>query len=342
MTLKRVTFSIVILLLVSLTAGCARYYLRIHNNSVQKPSNVAVYFSVEDNKGNPIPDLKADAFKIYEDGQLISPFESKQTILNPEVSVIHFVLILLDLSASITDSGALPTVIEAAQTFTDKMGKKKKVAIYGFDGGKKLIPIIRNFTSSASYVKSGLRRLRNRKAKDPSTNLHGAVIEASRLLEKRMERSKKPLRFGSLIVFTDGTDRAHRVTYKEMRDVVRDARINIFAIGIGPEISESKLAGIGRTGFVKASKQAKMGSAFNRIADYISASSKKYYILSYCSPSRAGVHKLEVVLTKKGITGKTKFKFDAAGFGPKCDPKKTPKFQKSPIQFSAAGRIDLP
>ena len=40
--------------------------------------------------GVVFPSLPVEAFQIYEDDQLISRYESKQTILNPEVAVIHY------------------------------------------------------------------------------------------------------------------------------------------------------------------------------------------------------------------------------------------------------------
>ena len=36
------------------------------------------------------------------------------------------------------------------------------------------------------------------------------------MILKQMEHSTQPLRFGTLVVFTDGTDHAHRVTREDM------------------------------------------------------------------------------------------------------------------------------
>src|SRR5690242_19614658 len=58
--------------------------------SVQKPSNIAVYFTLDTEVGDPVPGLTADQFRILEDGKTVSVFESKQTILNPEASSAHF------------------------------------------------------------------------------------------------------------------------------------------------------------------------------------------------------------------------------------------------------------
>ncbi len=104
------------LLLVAAALGCGGLQLNLKNTSVQKPSNVALYFSVEDNNGVGQPNLTAEAFRIYEDDKLISPFESKQTILNPENAVIRYTLLLVDLSGSITESNSLPTLTTAASS----------------------------------------------------------------------------------------------------------------------------------------------------------------------------------------------------------------------------------
>src|SRR2546425_1096411 len=86
--------------------GCL--HLELVDASVRKPSNVAVYFSVVDTKKQPVPNLAADQFKIYEDGKLVSVYESKQTILNPEVAAVQYTLLLVDMSGSVVESGGVP------------------------------------------------------------------------------------------------------------------------------------------------------------------------------------------------------------------------------------------
>src|ERR1700680_4860395 len=70
-----------------------------------KPSNVAIYFKVQTASGDPVGGLAADQFRIYEDGSIVSQYESKQTILNPEVAVSHYTLLLIDMSGGISESG---------------------------------------------------------------------------------------------------------------------------------------------------------------------------------------------------------------------------------------------
>lgn len=320
-----VTIALVALALAAASAGCSGLKLQMRNASVQKPSNVALYFSVETRDGRPVPGLTAEAFKIYEDEQLISPYESKQTILNPEVAVVHYTVLLMDLSGSITESGSLPALIEAAAAFADRVTRAHHMAVFGFDGGSELIPVV-GFTTRAAKVKAGLKKLEHYKVKDPSTNLNGAVVAATEVLEGQMGKATQPLRFGTLVVFTDGTDRAHRVSADQMYAKLDQADVNVFAIGLGGEISVDQLARLSRAGFVRATDLAQIGSAFDEVASLIEAAARKFYLLSYCSPSRAGVHRLRVEALTSERKGAAEHTFNADGFGPGCDPNKKPSF----------------
>jgi hypothetical protein len=332
---RRPTLKWILLLALALllSSGCASLKLTLKNAAAQKPSNVALYFSVEKGQGEPVAGLAAETFKIYEDGQLISPFESKQTILNPEVMVVHYTLLLLDLSGSITESGALPSLIGSASAFADRVTKYHRIAVYGFDGGKKLIPLV-GFTNQASAVSAGLNTLANRKMHDPSTNLNGAVVEAVDVLQKQMSKSDQPLKFSTLVIFTDGTDRAHRVTDEEMYKALDEAQHDVFVIGLGGEIQENQLSRLGRAGFVHADGQSNVSQAFDQVAARIEASARKFYLLSYCSPSRAGTHILRVQVDHEGQRGELSHEFKAEGFDMGCDPNTKPTF---PI-----GKITVP
>src|SRR5690348_11154754 len=43
----------------------------------RKPSNIAVYFAVSDSNGEPVADLLASDFNIYEDAKIVSRDESR-------------------------------------------------------------------------------------------------------------------------------------------------------------------------------------------------------------------------------------------------------------------------
>jgi hypothetical protein len=305
--------------------------LQTVDHSVHRPSNVAVYFTVETRKGEPVANLTPQDFKIYEDKQPVSILESKQTILNPEVAAIHYTLLLIDMSGSVVDSGDMPTLIQAASTFGDRVGPYQKVAVYTFDGSPHLTPVV----SFGGNVRGAVSNLGTRRPRDPSTNLNGAVVEGVKVLQQQMEHAPVPLRFGTLVVFTDGTDRAHRASAEDV-DRTLDAAGPLFetyVIGAGQEVDATQLSRIGRSGTFASQNRADVQRGFDEISARIEAASKKFYLLSYCSPSRAGDHEVEVEANAQGTSGRLTYRFSANGFGPGCDPNTRPPFDmKHPRQ----------
>jgi hypothetical protein len=305
--------------------GCAGLRLGLVDASVQQPSNVCLYFTVDTAKGEPVPGLAADSFNIYEDGKLISTYESQQTILNPEVATVRFTLLLLDMSGSVVESGQVPLIEEAASAFLSNVGEQERVAIYAFDGRAEIVPIA-EFGSRAGKLEGRTARLSSWKSEDPSTNLNGAIVEAAKLMRQEMDAAEEPLRFGNLVVFTDGTDRAHRATASQAIRAVNDAGLGIWVIGLGGEVDPEQMKHLGRSGFVHAGDRDTVVASFEQVARRIQGLASRFYLLSYCSPSRAGRHKLQVEAVVGEQRGKLSYAFDATDFGPGCDPSDPPAF----------------
>ncbi len=64
----------------------------------RRPSNVAMFFTVDTSAGQPVGGLASTSFRVYEDGELVSIDESKQTIVNQEVAAEHYTLVLVDMA----------------------------------------------------------------------------------------------------------------------------------------------------------------------------------------------------------------------------------------------------
>jgi len=340
--MRRTMHRAVSILLVGALAGCTGLRVNLVDSAYQRPSNVAVYFTVDGPNGEPVPGLQADDFRIYEDGQIVSERESQQTIVNPEVAAEHFTLVLVDMSGTWSLSLTLPLIEAATQELTSQLGAHQRVAIYAFDGSEE-IHRITGFTQSAGAASAGAGRLTAFRPRDPSTNLHGAVVKAIAELDRELERAQAPLRFGTIVVFTDGSDRAARVTQDEMGRAIVESPYDVFAIGVGDEISEGVLGYVGREGYVMVEDRAEVSAAFQRIGERILAMTQRYYLLSYCSPARAGTHTVTVEAVTESGTGGVSYQFDAAGFGPNCNPNQPPPFDTSqggatPRQRGRAGR----
>lgn len=308
----------------AVAAGCSHLDLHLVDTSVRKPSNVALYFTAQTSKGEPVADLLPADFAIYEDGQRISQSESLQTILQPEVAAIHYTLLLVDMSGSVTSSGDVTAITAAASQFASRVGKYQKVAVAAFDGSPHLTPM----TGFGTNVLDGILALGSHKPKDPSTNLHGAVLEGIDMLERQLTLAPVPLRFGTLVVFTDGTDRAHRHSLDDVRKALDETDIEVYVIAAGSEVDEKQLGLVGKSGRFTSRNPGDIARGFDDVGRRIEASSRRYYLLSYCTPSRAGEHELEVEAVDKwtGQKGRLKHRFTAAGFGPGCDPQQKPTF----------------
>lgn len=323
-------FIIAAVALVSL--GCGGLNVRVVNSAAKKPNNVWVFFSVDRGKDDPVANLTADDFVIYEDGQVVSKFESQQTIQNPEVAAVSYTLLLVDMSGSITESGQADALVDAAKSFSEKIGKKQKVGVFAFDGEAKIHSVV-PFTEAQGSVQGGLEGLRKYKPKDPSTNLHGAVVEGLRELKRALDKEHKPLKFGTLVLFTDGTDRANRVSRDDMKKEIDDEKYKnyeMLAIGVGAEIEKGQLKEIGRDGTELANDKGKVKEAFEKTAAKIEAHQKRFYLLSYCTPSRKGKHEVKIEAKAKNPdgSGSAEYSFESDGFGPPpaCEPKTPPAF----------------
>src|SRR6185436_9697432 len=124
-----------------------------------------------------------------------------------------------------------------------------------------------------------------------------------------MEHAPVPLRFGTLVVFTDGTDRAHRASPEDVGKSLDGAGFETYVIGVGQEVDSKQLQAIGRSGTFASQNRADIQRGFDEIGARIEASSKRFYLLSYCSPSRAGEHEVEIEANAEGTSGRLSYRF---------------------------------
>ncbi len=297
----------------------------LHEGRAEEPSKVYLFFSVTDGDGLSKDGITAESFEIYEDDEYISIYESEQTILpSPRLFTMSTVM-LLDVSGSILGSNALPTVQTSAKAFVNAIAgdEGQEVAVYLFDGRADLIPLI-SFTKDIDALRTAIdsvtqSSITGDSAYDKSTNLNGAIKKGLSELDNRKQSiSSESLFTGSLVVFTDGTDRADRVSDSSAVSAVVASDHSCFSIGLGGEIEEAHLTNIGKDGFVWAADVGNLESTFQQIAQNIYAQSRQYYVLGYCSPKRAGSH--TVTLKATGHTGELDYSFSAAGFEPGCTP----------------------
>jgi hypothetical protein len=117
-----------------------------------------------------------------------------------------------------------------------------------------------------------------------------------------------------------------------MRQHIKEKPFDVFAIGLGAEIQQPQLQQVGKSGTALAADKNTIVQAFDQVGAKVEARTKSYYLLSYCSPSRAGKHEVRIEAVSKDAdgkgqrTGSLRSDFDATGFAPGCDPNTPPSF----------------
>jgi hypothetical protein len=160
---------------------------------------------------------------------------------------------------------------------------------------------------------------------DDSTNLNGAVTEGIDTLESQLQVvTSVPFKDASLVLMTDGTDEAARVTQQTAQAKVDATHVHVFTVGLGSSVDTQVLKDFGKDGYEPAADASGLKAAFTQIADHVIGLADRFYLLEYCSPKRSGLHKLSIDATwtnasNKKLTGSLSTTFNADGFSSGCE-----------------------
>lgn len=296
--------------------------------AAQRPGNVAAYVAVTDGDV-PLTELNASNFRVYENDQLVPSDQTQLTLLDPTLVAAHQVVLLVDMSAATTPQ-AKSVVAKAARNFVQKVTARQAVSVFAFDGGPNLVPIAALPRGDAQVTMAALESFTPR---DPSRNLHGAVISGLQKLEMALAQSGKLIRVGTLVVFASGPDIAGRVDSDKAHDAVWESPYDVIGVGVAEQADA--VEHFSRRGLVRAQAADTLPIAFEEVADKAVAELDKHYVVSYCSPARAGERRLRLEVTytnKEGEEHHGNFEtdFDAKGFGPGCNSQTVPRFTLVP------------
>ncbi|PCE64177.1 vWA domain-containing protein [Sediminicola luteus] len=308
--------------------------LSIQDQYTSLPGKISILFKVSETDGTPVAGLKAEQFTIYEQGRndacfnTISASESFARISPNAQKFNNHTLLVLDLSNSVL-SGSLTELKTASNSFIDQVfpdnpSSAFKMGIYWFDGEAELHQL-HDFSADPEALKAAIDDIKTDISNDPSTNLYGAVIEATDKAEAIIAQNKKEEVIGaaSIVVFTDGTDQAARFSESEVTNKVKNANANIsyFTIGLGSEIDTQILAEIGKTASVIAQDKAELEATFNAISVKVANQANSFYLFEYCTPKRdgSGENNLAIKLQHNNLQGAVQTKFNASGFTGGCE-----------------------
>ncbi len=303
-------------------------FLTFESQSTENPAIVSMLFKVETEGGVPLTGLTPDNFRIYEDGETISRFESQQTIRHEPGKFRSHILLLLDLSGSILESENLTVLKEAARNFIHAVMpaqyaesyREVDMAIWWFDGAAQAHQLV-SFDTETTRLISGIDNIHEQMSEDSSTNLYGAAIQAVDLIADKTGQFGETVAVGSVVIFTDGKDQASRRTKEDALAAVNNAdnAVSVYTIGLGGEIDSEVLEDIGRDGFLYAEDVEALVPKFEEIAGTIREDINSHYLLKYCSPKRSGAHDLTVEAVYNEMTGSITTCFCADGFTGGCN-----------------------
>jgi hypothetical protein len=296
--------------------------------SFQKPSNVGAYVAVRDGD-EPLTELTSANFHVYENEQLVPAEQTQLTLLDRNIAVAHHALLLMDMSGAATPE-ARSQAAKGASNFVERLLPHQSVSVFAFDGSEGLVQIASATKGSAPPSMAALESFTPR---DSSRNLNGAVLAALGKLDAQLNQAGKVVKVGMLVVYAGGPDVAGRADGDKAHDAVWESPHDVIAIGVAEQTEA--LEQFAKRGVVRAQAANTLPIAFEEAAGKVHDELEKYYLVSYCSPARAGSRRLrlEVKYTNKEgeeHSGDFEVDFDAKGFRPGCNPQQTPRFVVQP------------
>jgi VWFA-related protein len=258
--------------------------IRVHSDLVQIPVTVL------DHDDQSVAGLERERFKVFEDRveQVISHFAMEDAPIT-----IGFVL---DASASMRDK--LPQSREAVVKFLNAANAGDEFFLVQFNDQ---VELAADVTTSTEDVKRQLMFIR------PTGRT--ALLDAIQFAVRGMRKASNARR--ALIIVSDGGDNCSRYTVSELKNLVREADVQIYALGIfdssgGRSLAPEELAG---PALLRAVAKQSGGHLFEieninqlpEVAAKIGEALRTQYVLGYAPKAvqRDGkYHRVEVKLAQ--------------------------------------------
>jgi hypothetical protein len=298
--------------------------------SVQKPANVAVFLKVTE-LDEPVTDLELKNFSVTENDQALPAHEIGLRLLPRAPLTIERVVLLIDISGK-PRAELRRSLASAVEGFVEKVRTEVPVSVLAYDGSPGLKPVkpVGEYPvapATAAAPKANL--LETMTAIDESRDFYGAVLKGIKELDVRMMQEKKPLHLGTLVVFSRGPDLAGRTTEFQTEQALENKHYDVIGIGIGEDAPY--LEAVAHAGVILAHKEEVLPISFEDAAMRVLKTRRMYYVLSYCSPGRAGTRAMRIDLTYTDKDNDDQgasyyLEFSAEGFGPGCNSEAPPRF----------------
>jgi VWFA-related protein len=174
---------------------------------------INVTATVTDESGRFVPNLRAEDFEVYEDGQLqsISQFEAERVPVSLGIA--------LDTSGSMVGDKIAAARAALDRFLFDLLGSQDEVFLFRFDSRPTLVEA---WTENRRAVSDALGSARPA----GGTAMYDAVAQAVPLAQSGSRRKK------ALVVISDGNDTSSRTRVPDLQRLIRETEVLVYAIGI--------------------------------------------------------------------------------------------------------------
>lgn len=174
---------------------------------------INVTATVTDENGRFVPNLRQEDFRIFEDGeeQSITHFSSERVPVSLGIA--------LDTSNSMAGEKMVAARDALRRFLVDLLDPSDEVFLYRFSS----IPeLVENWTTNRDRLQSRLARI----YPEGGTAMYDAVAEAVPLAETGQNRKK------ALLIISDGNDTNSETSVAEVKRLIRQSEVMVYAIGI--------------------------------------------------------------------------------------------------------------
>ncbi len=292
-------------------------------NSYVDKGHYSMLVQAKDKEGMPLSILDGLEYSMFENDSKTALEESKVVFNQDPRSTKNQILLLLDFSGSVISECASVYVggdnldnlcyqlVESVKLFIDSsVNESQTMAIYYFNSKTTITPLVTSNTASTTdnilQLKQGIEQLYDATFREEnlagydSTNLYGAVIEASKvachwigncnydIYTPQIQANKENFDFASVVVFTDGRDLANRVSEQSMLNFIEKHKANYYyTIGLG-NVDKRVLKKIGKDKYIPVDKNGDLNHAFEELGSELSAWGHSFYKVDYCPASQEG------------------------------------------------------
>ena len=174
---------------------------------------VNVTATVTDSRGRFVSGLRQDDFVVYEDGQLqtITHFSNERVPVSLGIA--------LDTSGSMAGDKLVAAQDALDRFLFDLLGPDDEIFLYRFSDQPELVQA---WTSDRKQLSQALGHVRA----SGGTALLDTLAEAVPLAQTGQHRKK------AMVIISDGNDTASRTNLSELKQVIRETEVLVYAVGI--------------------------------------------------------------------------------------------------------------